>query len=62
VSLDDVLGAWADSVRLSEDAAGEIRERIVRSDPELSPSWWRQFSVDYTANIVACTRVGRWAA
>lgn len=62
MSLDDVLGVWAASVRLSDGDAGEIRERIVRADPELAPTWWRQFTVDYTANIVASTRPARWAA
>jgi hypothetical protein len=65
----DDLAGWADAVRLSDAEADGILQRIVGVPPEpaqlavqLDPRWWREFTVDFTARIVACTRPQRWAA
>jgi hypothetical protein len=65
--LDDDLAAWADAVRLSDTEADGILRRIAAAPvlpaaAQLDPRWWRQFTVDFTARIVASSRPQRWAA
>ena len=69
MNLDDDLAAWAAAVRLPDDEADAIFERIVRtpepgatSKPRLDPSWWREFNADFAARIIASTRPVRRAA
>jgi hypothetical protein len=69
MSLDDDIAAWAAAVRLPDDEAAAIFERIVGSPPPAPPatprletSWWRHFTADFTARMVASTRPVRQAA
>lgn len=69
MSLDDDIAAWAATIRLPDAEAAAIFQRIaatpvpaplVRSS--LDPSWWRNFTADFTARMVASTRPVRQAA
>ena len=70
MSLDDALAAWAASVRLPATTAADIYQRIVMTpaaaratSPGLDPAWWRRFSADYAARMIASTRPHRpWQA
>jgi hypothetical protein len=72
MSLDDDLAAWAATVRLPAAEADAIFQRIVTAPagpavvppagPGLDPSWWRDFTVGFTARIVASTAPVRLAA
>jgi hypothetical protein len=68
MSLDEYLAAWATSIRLPDATATEIYHRIVRppptthASPGLDPTWWRRFTADFTARMVASTRPTTWAA
>jgi hypothetical protein len=70
MSLDDALAAWACSVRLPASTAAGIYQQIVtRPAPAraishgLDPAWWRRFTTDYTARMIASTRSRRsWQA
>jgi len=69
MSLDDDIAAWAAAVRLPDAEAAAIFQRIVGSPPaapsatpQLDPSWWRHFTADFTARMVASTRPVRHAA
>ena len=68
-SLDDDSAAWAATVRLPDAEAAAIFQRIVGTPaaappvtPRLDPSWWRHFTADFTARMVASTRPARQAA
>jgi hypothetical protein len=66
MNLDNTLAAWAIQVSLPETAADDIYRRITATPtakpPGLAPDWWRQFSTQLAAGIVASTRPVRWAA
>ncbi len=69
MSFDDDIAAWAATVRLPDAEAAAIFQRIVETPapappvtPRLDPSWWRQFTADFTARMVASTRPVRQAA
>jgi hypothetical protein len=69
MSLDDDIAAWAATVRLPDATAAAIFQRIVGTPtpasavtPRLDPSWWRRFTADFTARMVASTRPVRPAA
>ena len=69
MSLDDDIAAWAATVRLPHAEAAAIFQRIVGTTapatpvtPQLDPSWWRHFTADFTARMVASTRPARQAA
>jgi phosphatidylserine decarboxylase len=69
MSLDDDIAAWAATVRLPDAEAAAIFQRIVGTPvtalqvaPSLDPSWWRHFTADFTARMVASTRPVRQAA
>jgi hypothetical protein len=69
MSLDDALAAWAETVRLPATAAADICQRIVTTpaparatSPGLDPAWWRRFTADFTARMVATTQPVPWAA
>jgi hypothetical protein len=69
MSLDDDIAAWAATIRLPDAEAAAIFQRIVATPvpvpattPRLDPSWWRRFTADYTARMVASTRPVRLAA
>jgi hypothetical protein len=69
MSLDDTLAAWAATIRLSDTAAADIYHRIVTTStpadeilPGLGPTWWRHFTADFTAQMIASTRPAPWAA
>ncbi len=71
MSLDDDLAAWAASVRLSGSEAAAIFQRIVSvptapaaaaPPPGLDPSWWRHFTADFAARMVASNAPARFAA
>jgi hypothetical protein len=69
MSLDDDLAAWAATVRLPDAEAAAIFRRITGTPvpapavpPRLDPSWWRDFTADFTARMVASTRPVRPAA
>jgi hypothetical protein len=69
MSLDDDIAAWAATVRLPDPEAAAIFQRIVGTPaavppvtPRLDPSWWRHFTADFTARMVASTRPARQAA
>lgn len=69
MSLGDDIAAWAATVRLSDAEADAIFGRIVRTAvrepdqvPGLAPSWWRDFTADFAARMVASTRPVRRAA
>ena len=69
MSLDDDIAAWAATVRLPDAEAAAIFQRIVGTHapasptmPRLDPSWWRYFTADFTARMVASTRPVRSAA
>lgn len=34
----------------------------LSATPALSPAWWRRFTADFTARMVASTRPAQWAA
>lgn len=68
-SLDDDLAAWAAAVRIPDTEAAAIFRRIVGTPApapaittRLDPSWWRHFTADFTARMVASTRPVRQAA
>lgn len=60
MSLDDDIAAWAATVGLPDTEAAAIFERIVGTPapgpPRLDPAWWRHFTADFTARMVASTR------
>jgi hypothetical protein len=67
MSLDETLAAWAATVRLSDADAADIYERIVMTPTPahkiasgLDPTWWRQFTADFTARIITSTRPATW--
>jgi hypothetical protein len=69
MSLDDDIAAWAATVRLPDAEAAAIFQRIIGTPepalpvtPRLDPSWWRHFTADFTARMVASTRPVRQAA
>ena len=69
MSLDDDIAAWAATVRLPDAEAAAIFQRIAGTpvpflpfSPRLDPSWWRHFTADFTARMVASTRPVRQAA
>jgi hypothetical protein len=69
MSLDDDITAWAATVRLPDAKAEAIFQRIIRTPapaaaitPRLDPSWWRHFTADFTARMIASTRPVRLAA
>lgn len=69
MSLDDALAAWAATVRLPGAAAEDIYQRIVVTPAPaagtvggLGRTWWRDFTADFTAQMIASTRPVRWAA
>jgi hypothetical protein len=69
MSLDDDIAAWAATVRLPDAEAAAIFQRIAGTpvpfppfSPRLEPSWWRHFTADFTARMVASTRPVRQAA
>jgi hypothetical protein len=68
MSLDDHLAAWAASIRVSDATATEIYQQIVQpaptayGSPGLDPKWWRRFTADFTAAMIASTRPATWAA
>jgi hypothetical protein len=69
MSLDGDIAAWAATVRLSDAEADDIVGRIVQTPvrspeqpPRLDPSWWRGFTADFAARMVASTRPVRRAA
>lgn len=65
MSLDDTLAAWAATIRLP---AGIYQRIITTPAPArvvshgLDPAWWRRFTADHTARMIATTRPERWAA
>jgi hypothetical protein len=68
MSLDDDIAAWAATVGLPDTEAAAIFQRIVATPapapaaaPRLDPSWWRHFTADFTARMVASTRPARQA-
>jgi hypothetical protein len=67
MSLDDQLAAWAATVRLPDSTATEIYQRIVGTTPPaytspgLDPTWWRRYTADFAARMVASTRPTAWA-
>ncbi|HET7013384.1 MAG TPA: hypothetical protein VFI65_05720 [Streptosporangiaceae bacterium] len=68
-SLDDDLAAWAATVRLPDTDADAIFRRITTAPPpsplvkpRVDPTWWRHFTADFTARMVASTRPVRQAA
>jgi hypothetical protein len=70
MSLDDDLAAWARSIRLPASTAAGIYQQIVTTPASgsaishgLDPAWWRRFTADYTARMIASTRPRRpWQA
>jgi hypothetical protein len=65
VNLDDALAHWAATVQLSEAEAADVYRRIVPPPAPragLNPRWWREFTAEITASVVASTRPVRWAA
>jgi hypothetical protein len=69
MSLDDDITAWAATVRLPDAAAAAIFQRIVQTPApaaaitaRLDPSWWRHFTADFAARMIASTRPVRYAA
>ena len=69
MSLDDDIAAWAATVRLPDAEAAAIFQRILETPvpappvtPGLDPSWWRHFTADFTARMVASTRPVRVAS
>jgi hypothetical protein len=69
MSLDDDLAAWAATVRLRDDEAAVIFQRLVRTPApvpvaksRLDSSWWSDFNADFAARLIASTRPARRAA
>lgn len=67
MSLDDDIAAWAATVRLTDAEAEGIFGRIAATPvpeqpPRLDPSWWRGYTADFAARMVASTRPLRQAA
>lgn len=69
MTLDIALADWAAAVRLPGAEAERICQRIVASPapvrvigPGLEPAWWRQYSRQFTARMIASTRPVPWAA
>jgi hypothetical protein len=74
MSLDDDLAAWAATVRLADNDAAAIFQRIVTTPvarsvapaaaaaPRLAPSWWRRYNAGFAARMVASTAPVRLAA
>jgi hypothetical protein len=70
MSLDDDLAAWAATVRLSNAEASAIFDGIAGTPVSrdatvatgLDPAWWRRYTADFTARMVASTRPVRRAA
>jgi hypothetical protein len=69
MSLDDDIAAWAATVRLPDTEAAAIFRRITgtpaplsATPPRLNPSWWRHYTADFTARMVASTRPIRLVA
>lgn len=63
MSLDDTLAAWAATVSLPDSTAAGIYQQIITTpapapavSPGLDPAWWRRFTADHTARIIATTR------
>lgn len=70
MSLDDTLAAWAATIRLPDTTATSIYQQIITTpaptSPVLSagldPAWWRRFTADHTARMIATTRLTTRAA
>jgi hypothetical protein len=64
MNVDDALARWADTVRLSDAAAGDIYFRIVGDEPDIrrESKFWRQFNADFATMMVASTRTAARAA
>lgn len=67
MNLDDTLAEWAATVRLPDAEATDIYRRIVTTpvagqqlSAGLDPSWWQEFTAEFTARMVASTRPS-WA-
>jgi hypothetical protein len=64
-ALDEALAEWAATVRLSPAEAAGIYRRIVPPPAPragLDPRWWREFTAEVTAFVVASTRPVQWTA
>lgn len=69
MSLDDTLAAWAATIRLPDTTAAGIYQRIITTPAPapvisagLDPAWWRRFTADHTARMIATTRLTPRAA
>lgn len=70
MSLDEDIAAWAAMVRLSDAEASAIFDGIVGTPVSpgatvatgLDPAWWRRYTADFTARMVASTRPVRRVA
>lgn len=69
MNLDETLAAWADSVRLPDDAAADIYREIVTTRTRIHPvatgldaKWWRSFTADFSETMINSTRPAAWAA
>lgn len=69
MNVDDALAAWADSMRLPDQVAHDVRYRIMTDDimthdivthdePEdwAEPRFWRRFNADLAATMKRSTR------
>jgi hypothetical protein len=66
MSIDDALAAWAATISVPAETAADIYRRIVATparpvSPGLDPAWWRRFSADFAARMVASTQLTAWA-
>lgn len=59
MSLDDTLAAWAATVALPDNTADAIYRRIVPT--ELPASWWRDYTAEFTAQMVRSMRPVKWS-
>jgi hypothetical protein len=62
-TLDQLLAAWADDVRLRDDEADAMARAIVAEPrPQLPADWWQHLQSQVTAAVLQATDTGRFTS
>lgn len=60
-NLDELLGAWSASVRLSDADAEAVRQTVLADQAGLDADWWRGFTTQIGGVMANAGRAG-WSA
>lgn len=58
--LDDLLGAWSASVRLSDADADAVRQAVLAEGQGLDAAWWRDFTTQL-GDVIASAGTAGWS-